>query len=105
MTWFTEGNKTNPTDATVLADTGALTPAIYEFTYILTASAATVFLIQHRNAANLASVAEFRIRVPAGETKTYSLGKKSIRTANERVRIITEGVIVGAAQAMIDNSI
>lgn len=91
---------TNPSDGTVLADTGALDAGRYLFGFIISSSASAVADIQHRNAGNSANNDAIRIRTPAGTE--YPIFTNNVRlAANERIRVVTVGAFTGDIQATI----
>lgn len=94
------GKQTNPTTATVLADTGALVAGLYEVRVLLGASAAAIFALERRNAANGANVGDVpAIYVPAAGSLyavfTYVL------EASERLRVVMETNLTGTAAATL----
>lgn len=101
MTWHTEGPISNPVADTLLADTGPLTIGGTVYAIVLaTGTAVVTFRVEHRNAANDASLVAFIMRVPANDTRSFDIGALGI-APNERLRIVTVGAIVGNVQAMI----
>lgn len=94
------GKQTNPTTATVLADTGAMAGAMYDVRVLVGCSAAATLNVEHRNAANDGTVSDtVLIRVAAGQTGEY-IFKYFIKT-NERIRVLPEANITGAGEATI----
>src|SRR5688572_28359973 len=96
----TTGKQSNPTTATVLADTGAMAAALYEVRVFVGCSVSAVFNVQHRNAANDGNVSDtVTIRAAAGQTAEYVL--KYPININERVRILPETNITGDGEATV----
>lgn len=97
----TEGEKTNPTTSTVMADTGALPVGIYEFRIFFGATAAAHFQVQRRNAANDASVGDVPvIYAAAGQTGCYPF-RLSLEVG-ERVRVMMDDNLTGGAACSIN---
>lgn len=93
---------TNPADATILADTGALSKDNYLFGFIIeTSLAGEIVDIQHRNAANSANIDFIRIRISNAWTEYPIFPSKIPIALNERIRIVQSGAIVGEVQASI----
>lgn len=92
-----QGEQTNPTTSTVLADTGAIPlGGIYEITVISSASALGEFLIARRNAANDANVGDtVHFYSPASTTVAFVLPFEIEK--NERVRVIPQANLTGDA--------
>lgn len=94
------GKQTNPTTATVLADTGAASASLYEVRVFVGCSAAATFNIQHRNAANDGNISDtVTLRAAAGQTAEYVL--KYHLNQSERIRVLPEANITGDAEATI----
>ena len=101
MAWFSAGPQTNPADATVLADTGAIasgnnTGAVV----VVTANAQANVIVEQRNAANNATVQSQFVRIPANDTRSIDFG--SIQLApSERLRVIQSGALTGVIHVSI----
>jgi hypothetical protein len=96
----TQGKQTNPTTATVLADTGELSAGMYEVRVTVGCSAAATMNVEHRNAANGGNVTDVvLLRVAAGQTGMYVF--KYAVNVNERFRVVPEANITGDAEASI----
>jgi hypothetical protein len=96
----TTGSQTNPTTATVLADTGALPSSLYEVRVLVGCSVAAAFVLQRRNEANDANVGDVPVlRAAAGQTGEYVL-KYELLT-NERLRVLPAANITGSGEATI----
>lgn len=100
-TWNTEGQKTNPSSGTVLADTGQLLAQEWRATIILSATALANVKLQHRNANNNGNVKEQNFSVLSSTLLHLPLLAISVTNADERVRVVTDGVILGNVQASI----
>jgi hypothetical protein len=95
-----EGQKSNPTTATLMADTGALKAGLYEVRLIIGANDTAVFVFQRRNAANGANVGAVPvIYCAAGLSPEYVL----LVTAEEgeRFRVMMQTNHTGTAAATI----
>lgn len=98
--WFTEGKKSSPSDNTLLADSGALTAQEWQVTILISSTIAAKVRIQHRNAANTGNIAQHEVSV--GGSAPYNTPILRIQVAdNERIRVVTEGVILGDVQASL----
>lgn len=92
---------TNPTTASVLADTGALVAGQYQFRVACGANAAAIFDIQHRNAANDGNITN---EVPIVFTPANASGEFIFDfqiAASERVRVVPNANITGDAAVTI----
>lgn len=97
----TTGKQTNPTTSDVLADSGALPGAIYEVRVFVGCSVAATFVVQHRDAANSGNVGSVPVlRAAAGQTAEY-VYTMAFNT-NERVRVLPEANITGAAECAVE---
>lgn len=95
------GTATNPTTASVLADTGAMAAGLYEAKVFVGCSVAAIFTVQHRNVANDGNVSDpVLLRAAAGQTGEYVI-KYSVNL-NERVRILPAASITGDAEASVN---
>jgi len=93
---------TNPTDQTILVDTGALSKDDYLFGFIIETSVAGATVdIQHRNAANSSNIDFIRIRIVNAWTEYPIFPSKIPMDLNERIRVIMSGGITGEIQASI----
>jgi hypothetical protein len=95
-----QGVKTNPTTATVMADTGVLPSGNYEVLVMASASATARFEVQHRNAANDAAasdVAPFRLsaNAPAEFRAMYFVNY------GDRIRVMPTADLTGDGEATI----
>lgn len=94
------GPQTNPTTATVLADTGALPSGMYQVFIIGGCSVAAKMNVEHRNSENTASVSDnITLRLAAGQSAQFAL-KFAINT-NERIRIVPQAAITGEGEAAV----
>jgi len=100
--WESEGLLTNPGINTLYADTGQLTAGIYDFDVIIVATAAVLPSLQHRNAANTATL--FYQVMYASALMYGSISIRSYKMAtNERLRVFNTAALVGSVQASIFN--
>lgn len=98
-----EAEKTNPTDESVLADTGALNAGHYYGFATISASAAAQFRIERRNAANSAAVgAAILVYVPAGDVRQIAFAFTVV--ASERIRVVMDDALTGTAGATLNYS-
>jgi len=95
--WISGDLLTNPTDTTVLVDSGPLNQGLYLFAAFGSGSVAFVYDIQHRNAANNASLSVQRRRAIAGNEDTLLPSRISLREG-ERVRLVLVGNVTGDVQ-------
>ena len=94
------GPQTNPTTATVLADTGALPSGMYQVIFVGGCSVAAKLDLQHRNAANDGVVSDtVTVRVAAGQSS--QLVFKFAINKNERLRVLPQANITGEAEAAL----
>lgn len=95
------GEQTNPSDADVIADTGALAAGIYEVRVTVGASAAADVALERRNAANSGNVGDVPvIKVPAGQTCQYVFTYKL--ELSERLRVIMDDALTGTIAATLN---
>jgi hypothetical protein len=101
ITRASSASESNPTTATILADTGALaTGGIFEARFILGASAAAIFALQRRNAANDATVGDVvLVYVAAGQSECPVLRFEI--EADERIRVTMGANLTGTAAATV----
>lgn len=101
MSWYTEGEKTNPADGAILADTGKIdTGNNTDTTLVVSATVAAVVLVQRRDSARTNTVMSQTVRVLANDTKVIPLGRQ-VLDLGESIRVLASGVTVGAVQASI----
>lgn len=99
--WTAGTVQTNPADTAVLADTGALPAGNYLVGVTGCASAAEVYDVQHRNAANAATLKTQRRRVRALDNDDFLFPNKITLALNERIRVVQAGALVGEIQVSI----
>jgi hypothetical protein len=99
---YTEGEKTNPADDLLMADTGVLTyGGNYEVIVTIGASAAAHFALQRRNTADGANVGNVPIIYgPAGQSGQYRFVYKV--EAGERIRVIMDDALTGTAAVSLN---
>lgn len=97
-----EGEKTNPIDDALVADSGAVVyGGIYEVLVTIGASAAADVQVQRRNAANDANVGDTPvIKVPAGQSGQYRFWFNL--AASERVRVVMDDALTGTLAASVN---
>lgn len=95
------GEQTNPTTATVLADTGAVPyGGYYEARVIVSADATAQFDVQRRNAANGANVGSVvTFYCPANDSRQIVL--LYTLEAGERIRVMVNQNLTGVAVATV----
>lgn len=97
----TQGTKTNPTTATVMADTGALNSGIYDVLVMSsTDTAGAKMQLEHRNAANdgtVSDTAPWRLsaNAPAEFKGIYFIDH------NQRIRVMMTSNLTGDAEATL----
>jgi len=98
----TQGTQTNPTTATVMADTGAIAKAgRYDVRIVAAATAAARVSVQHRNAANDDNVGDVIVlRLAAAATAAEYLLTYDV-VASERVRVMMTANLTGDAEVSI----
>ena len=85
--WVTEGISTTPAANEILADTGSLSAGNYDFNVHYSTTVDTFFEIQHRNAANTATLGYRHCRLIINNSYDAFLPNFKI-ASNERLRII-----------------
>lgn len=97
---YSEGLKTNPASADVVADTGALPAGIYEVIGIFGQSAAAVYTVQRRNAANGANVGDtVDVHGPAAATAVVPLRYEIL--TGERIRVVMQASLTGTSSVAL----
>lgn len=92
--------ETNPTTATILADTAALPSALYEVRCVVGSSVAAIFVLERRNAANGANVGDpVNLYAAAGQSGEYVF--KFEVNKDERFRVRPQANITGTAAAAL----
>lgn len=99
-TWSNSAVLTNPTDATVIVDTGALNRADLLIAVIGAGSVAYTYDVQYRNAANDANLSAQRRICLAGNDEFVFPSSLSVAT-NERIRVVLVGSITGTLQVSV----
>lgn len=98
------GEQTNPTTATVLADTGALAPSNggrFLVWVTIASDANAQFDIQRRNSANSANVGSVPTAyVPANDTRQFSFA--FTLDASERIRVVPNANITGTCAVTLN---
>ena len=99
---YTEGEKTNPTNGTLLADTGGIG---YESTHsievlVTPAIVSGVVILQRRDYSNSTTVWEAKLKCPVDTSNIFRLSSIFL-AGGERLRVIQDGTIVGKVQVCI----
>ncbi len=96
--WISGSVRTNPADQTVRVESGPL-PVTGNYLVSIrgAGSVSWVYDAQHRNAANSANVQSQRGRPAAGDTD-FVFGNVIFANAQERVRCLLQGAIIGEVQ-------
>lgn len=92
---YSEGEKTNPSAADVLATTPAMPAGAYEVLVTAGGSAAADFALQVRNAPNGATVSSVVIKGPAGQSGQYRFFVQLVR--DQVVRVVMDDALTGTA--------
>ncbi len=98
--WVSGSVFTNPSDGTVLVDTGPLPASNYLFALTGACSADCVLDIEHRDTANVAIV-DFQRRRPRAGDLDMPFPNKIRLNANERVRVVLRGNLTGEVQCSL----
>lgn len=99
--WHASGRLTNPTTNQVILDTGALPgPAGRSFVVVGSATVASVFEVQWRNATDTATIKSQILSVPANGTAVLPESNSTfVMDDQERVRIIMVAGVTGSVSA------
>lgn len=101
MAWYSEGEKLNPADGTVLATTGKImTGNNTGAGVIVAATVLAVVIVELRDAANAATRMNQTVRVLANDTRVVPLGTQPLEPG-ESLRVIVSGAVVGSVHASI----
>ena len=95
--WVSGTVQTNPGDQTVLVDSGAMTAGQYLFAVVGAGSVAWIYDVQQRDSSNASNI-DVQRRRPAAGNEDFLFPNKITLAANERVRCILQGAIVGEVQ-------
>lgn len=98
--WFPGSVAINPSDATVLVDTGPLTIGTYFVSVQGGANVAWVYDLQHRDSTNSSNVHAQR-RFPAAGNEDFICASTFDLATNERLRCVLVGSITGTVQLSI----
>jgi len=97
-----QGEKTNPTTTTVMADTGVVGTGVYDVTAVLAAAANAQVQIQHRNAANDGAASDaVVVYVLANDSRVVTL-RFACTARSERFRVMMDGNLTGVGVASIE---
>lgn len=100
-----QGEQTNPTTATVMADSGALSEVvggggIYEALVIVSTTVNAEFVVQRRNTANDGNVGDVHVFY-ASANNTVSVPFRFEVERNERIRVMMNANLTGDAVANV----
>ena len=98
MAWLSSGRLTNPVLDQVLVDTGAMAAGSYFFDAFASASVASIFEVQLRDAANAATLKSQIIAVQAtGTTWGFEIPSSTYLdvAVNQRIRVIQVAAVTG----------
>lgn len=99
----TEGEKTNPADDLLIADSGEVPNAgLYECIVSVGASAAADVAVQRRNAANAANVGDVVVLKVTGGNQTGQYRFLFKLEASERIRVIMDDALTGTIAAAVN---
>ena len=98
--WWAGSILTNPTDGTVLVDSGPITAGTYLVALVGTGSVAWVYDFQHRDAANAANNNAQRRRPAAGNEDFLAPNKVQV-ASGERFRAVLVGNVTGEVQMSV----
>ena len=98
MAWHTEGPKTDPTDGTVLADTGPMSAGIQNATLLVYTDVMFVADLVQRNALN---TADLNVQPIAITSQLAVVGVPFTFVLNQRVLLRVNGNVTGHMQASI----
>lgn len=102
MSLFSEGEKTNPPDGTILAQTGILGDGQWPVMIVVAGTASTTLRFERRNIDNNGNVQSQLIKVPLNTTLSFRLGTVD-HLAGEHLRVVTVGSPIGLVQATIND--
>lgn len=96
-----QGEQTNPTTSTVMADTGTVTnPGFYEVFAVISATANAQFQLEHRNAANDGNTSDACVCYCAANAPAVLKGIYFVN-ASERLRVMMNANLTGDAVATV----
>jgi len=104
MAWLSSGRITNPIADQVLVDTGQLPQGTMSFMLVGSATVASVFEIQLRNAANTATLKSQILAVPASSTANIPetpVNPPFAIATDERLRVIQVTGITGSVSVSL----
>lgn len=97
--WYSEGTKSSPASGTLLADTGATT-GNYSCFLIADSSVEASLVFQHRNAANDTTLHAQTFTAVVGTIFTPKFEVPYL-DINERFRVLTDALAIGAIQTTL----
>lgn len=100
MALYTAGEQNTPSDDTVLADTGPHSAGDNQVNLYVSAAVAAKVILQRRNAANSATIWQQAFWL--GALDSISPVFVTVHTdEDERIRVVTDGTILGKIQATL----
>lgn len=99
--WVAGGLTVNPSTNDVIVDTGALAAGPYVFEFLLDSTVDTRLIIEHRNAANSATLKSKEVPLATNSWVQIVLGNDLDLLENERLRAIMKAGITGTVQGSI----
>ena len=98
-----EGEKTNPADDLLIADSGAVPNAgLFECIVSVGSSAAADVQVQRRNAANSATVGDVLILKVTGGNQTGQYRCLFKLEVSERIRVLMDDALTGTIAAIVN---
>jgi hypothetical protein len=101
MAWASSGRVVNPALDAVIVDTGALPSGTRTPQVIVASTVAAPFELQHRDAANTATLKSQIIACQALDAKDVTLWYGLEMATNERLRVIAVTAITGSVSGSI----
>lgn len=102
--WTSGGVTVNPIANDVIVSTGALDAGDYLFQIMLNASVASRFIIEHRNAADSATLDSIEVPLGIDQFIQPIFGNKISLAQSERIRVIIKTGVTGNVQGSIFSS-
>lgn len=102
MPWTTEGRKTNPGVATVLADTGPLSSGTsYSPHVVVSSTIAIQVVLQRRDAANAVTLQDHVFPIAANQPFHIPIQGVIDIADGERLRLVPNAAVTGIAQGSL----
>jgi hypothetical protein len=99
MAWHTEGLKTNPTEGTLMADTGATPAGSYAVGVLAAGTVLTTIRLEYRDSSNTSNNASQILKVQANSTVQVTL--PVYLADDERVRAVMDADAGGKCQVSL----